>query len=69
MPNVADIADLNGVPLDHMGSVSGLTCGGFKTLIGSTAATCNDGTVTWTPNSEGVAQQPECIGKTAIHLA
>ncbi|KAL5258468.1 hypothetical protein ACHWQZ_G009090 [Mnemiopsis leidyi] len=61
MAAVADIALLNGDPLDHMGTVSGLACGGGKTLIGSTEASCNDGIVTWTANAEGLAQQPECI--------
>ena len=66
MAAVADIALLNGDPLDHMGTVSGLTCGGGKILIGSTGASCNDGTVTWTATAQGLTQQPECIGESAI---
>ena len=68
MAAVADIALLNGDPLDHMGTVSGLTCGGGKTksLIGSTEASCNDGIVTWTPTAQGLAQQPECIGMSRL---
>ena len=66
MTTLPEVVGLNGDPLDHMGTINGLTCGGGKILIGSTGASCNDGTVTWTPTAGGSGQQPECIGESAI---
>jgi hypothetical protein len=56
--NIADIAKLDGTPLDHEQEITGLECGGGKTLFGSTSVKCNDGTVTWgQPQNE----KPECV--------
>ncbi|XP_063680025.1 uncharacterized protein LOC134815420 [Bolinopsis microptera] len=55
---VADITALDGTPLDHMGTISNLECTGGKSLLGSPAAACNDGVLTW---SAPLSAQPECI--------
>ena len=47
-----------------MATLTGLTCTGGKTLLGSQGASCNNGVLTWSAPQDA---KPECIGEFTGH--